>query len=475
MFEDGLIYQEARMATESEIKGDLQYFDIYDETMVSKGGPILWNEKGMLYTDPGESHTLIVGDTGSGKTQGVILPLIYSCTRAEESMVLVDPKGELVRRMEPYLKSKGYKTIVLNFRQPHKSKDKWNPLGYVEQAYKRGQHDEAQMQLNDLLERLFHKRSSADKDKYWNESAGLFGEGCFELSRKLGEELSIKNLLRWRYERLPNGTMQSCYENLPHDSKAFQSLSGYFGLTAENTKTCILSTFDQLIRLFKASTALTNMLSASSFDLDAIGFEKTAVFLVVPDEKTTLHFLAILFIGQCYEILLKEAEKYKGKLPRKVNFILEEFCNMPKLNDIGPMLTAARSRNIRFHLVIQSYNQLIDKYNENIAKLLIDNCGNLIYLHSREQSFLMYLSEMAGNNEYGRPLLSTSRLQHLQKNEMVIFHNRCYPFITKNIPRMYEYPIYEKWMSDAMIDKYTFSERTNKKSEPVQGIRKRKV
>ena len=463
MFQDGLIYQEARMATESEIKSDLQQLDIYDETIASKGGPILWNEKGMLYTDPGEAHTLIVGDTGSGKTQGVILPLIYSCARAEESMVVVDPKGELVRRMEPYLKSHGYKTIVLNFRQPHKSKDNWNPLRCVEQAYQRGHQEEAQMQLNDLLERLFHKRSSADKDRYWNESAGMFGEGCFELSHRLGEELSIKNLLRWRYERLPNGRMQAYYEELPSHSKAYQNLSGYFSLTAENTKTCILSTFDQLIRLFKASTALTNMLSHSSFDLDIIGLEKTAVFLVIPDEKTTLHFLAVLFIGQCYESLLKEAEKQKGKLPRKVNFILEEFCNMPKLNDIGPMLTAARSRNIRFHLVIQSYNQLVDKYNENIAKVLIDNCGNLIYLHSREQAFLTYLSDMVGNNEYGRPLLSTSRLQHLQKNEMVIFHNRCYPFITRNIPRMYEYPVYEKWMSDAVIDKPASFEKTNKK------------
>ena len=158
MFQDGLIYQEARMATESEIKSDLQQLDIDDETITSKGGPILWNEKGMLYTDPGEAHTLIVGDTGSGKTQGVILPLIYSCARAEESMVLVDPKGELVRRMEPYLKLKGYKTIVLNFRQPHNSKDSWNPLECVEQAYKHGQGDEAQMYLHDLLERLFYKR-----------------------------------------------------------------------------------------------------------------------------------------------------------------------------------------------------------------------------------------------------------------------------------------------------------------------------
>ena len=87
----------------------------------------------------------------------------------------------------------------------------------------------------------------------------------------------------------------------------------------------------------------------------------------------------------------------------RVNFVLEEFCNMPKLEDIVAMLTAARSRNIRFHIVIQSYSQMIDKYGENVSKTVMDNCGNLIYLHTREISFLEYISKLAGKNEFGRP------------------------------------------------------------------------
>ena len=72
--------------------------------------------------------------------------------------------------------------------------------------------------------------------------------------------------------------------------------------------------------------------------MDNIGTEKRAVFLVVPDEKTTYHFLAALFISQCYESLLENAEQNNGKLPVRVNFIMEEFCNMPRLSDLGPML-----------------------------------------------------------------------------------------------------------------------------------------
>lgn len=128
-------------------------------------------------------------------------------------------------------------------------------------------------------------------------------------------------------------------------------------------------------------------------------------------------------------------------LPLRVNFVLEEFCNLPTFSDLLPMITAARSRNIRLHLVIQSYGQLVEKYGENAAKAILDNCGNLIYLHSREMQFLRYISDLAGRNEYGRPLLSTSRLQRLSKNETLIFHDRCYPILVENIPLIFEYPI----------------------------------
>ena len=78
-------------------------------------------------------------------------------------------------------------------------------------------------------------------------------------------------------------------------------------------------------------------------------------------KKTTFHFLATLFISQCYTTLLETAERHGGSLPRRTNIILEEFCNLPALGDIVPMITAARSRNIRLHMVIQSYGQLVEK------------------------------------------------------------------------------------------------------------------
>ena len=443
MIQDGLEYQDSRMSSEEEFKESLSSFFINKPEAQVKGGPVLFRQNDVAYSDPSEAHSLIVGDTGSMKTLRFVLPLIYSCAKAGESMVVVDPKGELARKTSDFLKEQGYSTHIINMRKPQDSPDKWNPMGLVKKSYEKGSKgkSDAILQLNDLFEDLFFNRSSFEKDKYWNETAGQLALGLCGLIQMVGEELNMKNLLKWRYEKLMDGTVKKLYEVLPADDITYQNLAGYLDLTAENTKSCILSTFDQLVRLFKSSADLTEMLSDDTFHLELMGKKKMVVFLVVPDEKTTFHFLATLFVSQCYESLLDTAEESGGRLPVRVNFILEEFCNMPKLPDLVSMLTAARSRNVRFHLVIQSYSQMADKYTENISKTILDNCGNLIYLHTREISFLNYISQLAGYNEYNRPLLSTSRLQHLKKNETVIFHDRCYPFITQDIPLIFEYSI----------------------------------
>lgn len=443
MIENGLKYYDSRTATEEEFTEELSAFQLYGGEQKTKGGPILFRKGENAYSDPSDLHNLIVGNTGSMKTLRFVLPLIYSSALASESMVIVDPKGELVRKTHSFLRKKGYQISVLNWRNPRLSPDSWNPMDRITKLYQFGkrEQEDAMNALNDLLEGLFHKRSSADKDKYWNESAGRLALGLCKLILAVGEDLSLRRLLDWKNGKLKDGTVRSCFESLSPDNDIYQNLSGYMNLTAENTKTCIESTFDQLTGLFSSSKSLIDMMSEDTMDMESIGSNKRAVFLVVPDEKTTYHFLATLFIKQCYEVLLEKADQNKGRLPIRMNFIMEEFCNMPKLDDLAPMLTAARSRNIRFHLVIQSFGQMVDKYGESISKTIMDNCGNLIYLHTNEISFLEYISKLAGVNEYGRPLISVSRLQHLKRNETLIFHDRCYPFLVQDLPLIFEYPI----------------------------------
>lgn len=444
MLNNGLVYSDSRMATEKEFIEDLLPFNINSSEELSKGGPVLYYKNNICYSDISDVHSLTIGDTGSMKTLKFVLPLIYSCAIANESMVIADPKGELIRKTGSFLKKRGYNTVVLNWRRPQESPDHWNPFDRVQEAYNLGEtgRDEAENYLNDLLQSLFFNRTETGKDPYWNETAGQLARGISKLILKIDEKLSMRSILDWRHAKMKDGTLRECFHALPMDSDIYQNLSGFLNLTAENTRTCIESTFDQLTGLFASSKALTEMMSDTTFKMNDIGKTKTAIFLVVPDEKTTYHFLMSLFISQCYECLVDKADLYGGKLPVRVNFVLEEFCNMPKLEDIVAMLTAARSRNIRFHIVIQSYSQMIDKYGDNVSKTVMDNCGNLIYLHTREISFLEYISKLAGKNEFGRPLLSVSRLQHLRKNETVIFHDRCYPIVVQDLPLIFDYPIW---------------------------------
>lgn len=102
---------------------------------ILRGGPVLFRDTNQLYIDSSDSHSLILGNTGSMKTLRFVLPLIFTCAKAGESMIVIDPKGELSRKMSPFLSKEGYKNVVLNLRTPQKSPDRWNPLERVEKAY----------------------------------------------------------------------------------------------------------------------------------------------------------------------------------------------------------------------------------------------------------------------------------------------------------------------------------------------------
>lgn len=436
-----LPYQDARMATPRELKESLVPFSIH-HTDACAGGPVLYRDGDTAYCDPSELHTMIIGDTGSTKTLRFVLPLIRSCAYAGESMVIVDPKGSLYKESKPILEKCGYKDIhVLDFRNPGKSPDCWNPLEPVAMAAKQ-ENDQGKsfafQRLADVIEVLFFKRLSGKEDPYWIEAAGQYALGISQSFIEAGSTdlLTIDNIIRLRHSE---DELKMICKKLPHDSEAYNNITSVISLGAEKTKSCILATFDQLMRIFMTASGLTKMLSGQTFRINQLGERKTAIFIVVPDEKTTYHFLAKLFISQCYTMLLEEADKKQGRLKNRVNIILEEFCNIPKINDILPMMTAARSRNIRLHLVIQSYGQLIEKYGEDASRAILDNCGNWIYLHTREYYFLKYMSDVVGRDGHDHPLLSPSQLQHLMKNETLILHDRCYPIVVQDVPLIFEY------------------------------------
>lgn len=426
---------ESRWATIDEIKNASAYIDLNAEDYPTAGLPLISNGV-EAYVDDKDTHSLIFGATGSKKTRLFCMPLINMMLKAGESFVATDPKGELYAKTSGLAKKKGYKTIVLDFRDIGRG-DKWNPLALPYEMYHSGEEDDAAALLNDFVATILEPSFKNSKDPFWPQTSRSLSMALLltlmEYAKK--EEVHMASFVNL----CTNDAIETIFEKLykfKNDHIATTNFRSVLAGSELTTKNIVVSLFASM-SIFALQKDLCGMLSENTFDLRKIGSQKTAVYLIVPDEKSTLHFLITTFIKQAYEVLIREAQKSKTlSLPVRVNFVLDEFCNIPKIPDMASMISAARSRNMRFFLVAQSKHQLVGKYGED-ADTIKGNCDNWVFLTSRELDLLKEISELCGKirtsagNE--RPLISISELQRLdkQKGEALIMHAREYPIITE--------------------------------------------
>ncbi len=432
----------SRWLKEKEMKKAYGVFKVgvKDET-AEHGGIVLINDGKNMWVDNSEYHTLVIGVTGSGKTSAVVDPLTYSLVKSGESMIFTDPKGEIYRDHAELLKARGYKIIVLNFRDP-KMGNAWNPLTLPYQLYKEGNVDKAIELIDDIASNIVKDKQA--QDPFWqNSSADYFaGVALGLLEDAKEEEVNINTISVMTTDGEEKFGAGSNYIKEYFNMKGSNSSAYTFASNTINspneTKGGILSTFRQKIRIFATKEDLSEMLSYSDFNMRDIGKEKTAVFMIIHDEKTTYHALATIFIKQCYETLISVAQENGGKLPVRTNFILDEFANMPALKDVTTMVTAARSRLIRFTFIIQNFAQLNDVYGKEDAETIRSNCGNLIYLLTTELAALEEISKLCGEvknkkdeKTESHPLVTISDLQKMKLNEVIILRSRCHPFKTQ--------------------------------------------
>ena len=440
----------SRWCTDKEMKNTLKEINVLDDEYQYAGFPLV-NDGRRIWVDDGESHNLVIGSTGTGKTQCVIHPLVKILAKKGESMIVTDPKGEIYRENAGLLKEKGYQILVLNFRDPQRG-NTWNPLHLPYKLYKSGNTDKAMELLDDLASNILYEESSANKDPFWEKtSADYFAGlalGLFEDAKE--EEININSISLMTTLGEEKFGARSTYIKEYFSGKdpagaAYTCASGTI-FAPEETKGSILSTFKQKIRLFSSRENLSEMLSQNDFDIDSIGKKKTAVFMIIQDEKKTYHALATIFIKQCYESLIDVAQNSpKGELPVRTNFILDEFANMPPLKDITTMITAARSRLIRFTMIIQNLAQLNSVYGDNDAQTIRSNCNNLLYLLTTELAALKEISELCGDKivkvgkgdkerEETRPLATVADLQRMKMFEAIVKRIRLDPYKTRLKP-----------------------------------------
>ena len=438
------------------------------------GVPLSWSETSKtLYLDSSDKHTLIVGSTGSQKSRLFVMPTVKVLGYAGESMIITDPKGEIYKRTSGELKELGYDIRVLNFRSPYESTT-WNPLAEPYKYFLNGNIAKSCELIADIAEIICRSEASL-KDPYWDTAASDFCYGLilflFMYCKKNNVNpnmVNMSNLVCLRRSMFKGREPVSSFWIYAEADKEYGSmicaaLSGTFQ-NAENTRANILTHFDSKIRSFAARQDLLDMLSSNNLSLENVGQIKTAIYLIIPDEKTSCHNLVSMFVKQSYEYFIEQTQCLENNvMPVRINYVLDEFSSLPKIKDFPAMITAARSRNIRFCLIVQSKYQLLRNY-ELDAETIRSNCLNWIFITSRELDFLKEISDLCGNRSNDTPVLSISELQCLdrKKGEVLILSDRMGPYLTF----MPSIDVYDNMKYETL----PFEKLLDEKLEPLQFI-----
>lgn len=371
--------------------------------LFDSGGIVVGMEKHgnteTLYCIGDDTHTLTIGATRSGKTRCLVVQSICSLALAGESLVISDPKAELYDYTAGYLKKLGYEVICLDFKNPEKS-TRYNLLQPVIDAVKEKDMERAEMYAWDITNILVGDNTS--NEKIWEN-----GEKSTIAAAILC--VVVDNAKRPQYQNLTNvywfiaemsksvggkSPMSEYMKKLDssHPARALMSIAE---VAPSRTKGSFDTSALTTLRLF-TSRSVYSITHRSDYNIADIGRKKQALFLILPDEKTTYYPIASLMVSQLYELLVRQSDMRGGRLENRVNFVLDEFGNFTKLNDFTNKLTVAGGRGVRFNLFLQSFEQLTQKYDKETAAIVKSNCQTWIYLQADDKETLQDVCDKLG-------------------------------------------------------------------------------
>lgn len=345
-------------------------------------------------------HILIIGATRSGKTRCLVIQSICTLALAGEGIVVNDPKGELYHYMHSFLESMDYTVHVVDFNNPKKS-DRYNPLQMIIDAVNENRIDDAQTYAWDFVTFLVEKNEHSEP--IWSNgemSVIAAAVMCVVYDNKDHPEYQnltnvynfIANMCKPVNKVLPIDTYM---DKLP-DSHPAKKLMAIAKLAPDKMGGSFYTAALTTLRLF-ITNDIYNMTKESEFSLSDVGAKpKQALFFILPDQKTTYYPIVTLLVSQQYEQLVTYAKKCGNRLPHRVNYILDEFGNFAAISDFQTKMTVAGGYGIRWNLFIQDFNQLVDKYGQEVAKIIQGNCHYWIYLHSQDNSTNEEISKSMG-------------------------------------------------------------------------------
>jgi len=422
-----------------------------------------------LYYISEDTHTLTIGATRSGKTRCLVIQSICLLGLSGESLVISDPKAELFHYTSEFLKKLGYEVICLDFKNPEKS-TRYNLLQPVIDAVNAGNMERAEMYAWDITNILVG--DDVSNEKIWEngeKSTIAAAILCVVVDNKKRPEYQNLTNVYWFIAEMSKSVggktpMSEYMKKLPssHPARALMSIAE---VAPSRTKGSFDTSALTTLRLF-TSRSVYSVTHKSDYNISEIGRKKQALFMILPDEKTTYYPIASLMVSQLYELLVRQSDQRGGRLERRVNFVLDEFGNFTKLTDFTNKLTVAGGRGMRFNLFLQSFEQLTQKYDKETAAIVKSNCQTWIYLQADDKETLEEVCDKLGkyttsayqlSSQHGRyvnpssshsislvarELLTTDEIRRIQRPSQIV--------ISRSHPAMMNAPDLSQWYFNKM-------------------------
>ena len=340
-------------------------------------------------------NILVIGGSGSGKTRFFCKP---SLLQAHSSYVCTDPKGTLLPEIGTFLERKKYRIKCLNLINFRKSM-RYNPLAYI-----RSEKDILKL-VNALIMNTKGEGEKSSED-FWVKAerlyySALIGYIWYEATEEEKNFITLLDLINASEAREDDETYQSpvdlLFSQLEEREPDHFAVKQYrkFKMAAGKTLKSILISCGARLAPFDIKE-LRDLMEYDELELDTLGDQKTALFVILSDTDSTFNFVAALMYSQLFNLLCDKADDfYGGRLPVHVRLILDEFANIGQIPNFDKLIATIRSREISASIILQSQSQLKTIY-KDAADTIVGNCDSTLFLGGKEKSTLKEISELLG-------------------------------------------------------------------------------
>lgn len=340
------------------------------------------------------NNDLVIGSTGAGKTRSYVKPNLL---QGNESFIVTDTKGLLVKEVAPALKRAGYRVMHVDFTDPGSSFG-YNPLDYVRYDAKKGKYNE-----QDILKISESLCPVEDfREPFWDHAARLYVEALigyvleclpkeehtleYVLKLQSAMTTTTETLLDENLAQNPDSFTSRKYASFKGSERADKMNASILGIIAEKLDSL---TFDGTMRMYSKKNRIR---------FRDIADEKTAVFLTVSDTDRSMDRLVSLFYAQAMQDLCDYADKegLSGTLPVPVRLYLDDFATNCVIADFDNIISVIRSRGMSVSIILQSLTQLSGIYGEAKACTIVNGCDHILYLGGQDRKTVEYVSLRAG-------------------------------------------------------------------------------